>query len=243
MSVLKLPDYIDAILFDWDGTLADSVPLVTRATNEVLTAFGFAPVSAASIHDGMRFPTAERMLYHSGDGRSVEFARGDELAHRMAEEFYGAADRLGHDYVALFPGVKEMLEALAALRVPMALVTNNRGSTVRSLARAAGLAKAIPIVVAEEDVARPKPDPEGVWKAVTELEASFSRRIEPRRVLFVGDSRTDAEAASAAGVVGAGVSWADTSIVNGEPGVYDLVCDHPGDLVTAVRDRLVGETP
>ena len=222
--MLELPEEIDAILFDWDGTLADSLPLVTRATNEVLASHGYPALDASSIHDGMRFPTARRMAFHIG--RAYEEVAGE--AETLGEEFYEAADRLGHVAVELFPGVADLLARCSMLGVPMALVTNNRASLIRSLVRHAGFEDAFALIVGEENVRNPKPDPEGVRIALATLDARASRTI------FVGDSITDAQAAERAGVVGVGVAWAPDSIVHGAHNTYEQICETPDELLAAL---------
>jgi len=222
--MLELPEEIDAILFDWDGTLADSLPLVTRATNEVLASHGHPVLDAASIHDGMRFPTAERMAHHIG--RPYESVAAE--AETLAAEFYETADRLGHTAVELFPGVADLLARCTMLGIPMALVTNNRASLIRSLVRHAGLEDAFVLIVGEEDVQNPKPDPEGVRTALRALDARASRTI------FVGDSITDAQAAARAGVVGVGVAWAPDSIVHSPRNTYEQICETPDELLAAL---------
>lgn len=245
--MLKLPDDIDAILFDWDGTLSDSVPLVTRATNEVLEAHGCATVTEAEIHAGMSYPTAERLLYHMGllgddePGAPAPLEPRtpyDELlarARAMADEFYAAADRLGHRYVSLFPGVLEMIEELDCAGCPMAVVTNNRRSTASELIRHAGLPESLSIVVGEEDVSRPKPDPEGVYRAIAALQARTGRTIARERTVFLGDSHSDAGAATASGTLGVGAGWASDSVVHTADNPYERVCLRPDELVAAVR--------
>lgn len=234
--MLKLPDDIDAILFDWDGTLSDSVPLVTNATNEVLAAHGYATVSEAEIHAGMSYPTAERLLYHMGllvdDGAPGDLLAG---ARAMADEFYAAADRLGHRHVALFPGVLEMVEALDRAEIPMAVVTNNRRSTASELIRHAGLPSSLSVVIGEEDVSRPKPDPEGVYLAIEALQARVGRTLSPGRTVFLGDSQSDAGAATASGTIGVGAGWPTGSIVHRPDNPYELVCRRTDELVAAVR--------
>lgn len=225
--MLKLPDDIDAILFDWDGTLADSVPLVTQATNEVLAAHGYPAVTEAQIHDGMRFPTTERMLHHLG--RPVDDEDYRAVAAAMADEFYAASDRLGSLCVRLFPGVREMVEEIERAGVPMGIVTNNRATAVRTLLDGLRLGRTLGLIVAEEDVSRPKPDPEGVLRALEALGARAGH------TLFVGDSLTDARAAERAGVIGVGAAWPQASIVHGDGNLYEHVCARPDDLVDALR--------
>jgi len=222
-----LPTTIRAVLFDWDGTLADTVPLVTEATNETLERHGFPRVSTADIHDGMRFPTARRMLHHIRE--SAENGRSEELGKTLADDFYERADQLGHRYVELFPGVREMLHGVAKLGMPMALITNNRGSVVRSLLVHTSIEALFPIVIAEEDVINPKPDPEGLNRALSTL------GVEARLSLFVGDSLTDAGAAAAARVTPVGVGWPGASIVNKADNPYKIFYHTPEALLDAIR--------
>lgn len=225
--MLHLPTPLQAVLFDWDGTLADSVPVVTRATNEVLHRHGYGPVTDRDIHDGMRFPTGERMAHHMEASYADPGVRS--LADRMAEAFYEAAERLGHGYVSLFPGVREMLVSLHERGMPMGLVTNNRGAIVRSLVAERDLVRYFAVIIAEEEVLQVKPSPEGVLRALREL------GVSPEHALFVGDSLTDSQAAAAAAVAGVGAGWPQDSIVHHDNEVYEQVCGHPGELVDAIR--------
>lgn len=227
-----LPTPVEAVLFDWDGTLADTVALVTAATNEVLSGAGFGELDEAAVHDGMRFPTAERMAYHMG--RRCDDPQTSALARRLADEFYDAADRLGHLHVRLFPHVREMLDAFAATGLPMGLVTNNRGTTVRRLLARLELSGHFRMVVAEEDVSRPKPDPEGVLAAVATLGARAGHTV------YVGDSLTDAQAAVSAGCVAVGAGWPRESIVHSGTNTFTVVYERPSELVDAVLVRAGG---
>ncbi len=227
MQVFPTP--VEAVLFDWDGTLADTLALVTVATNEVLIAAGFGELDEAAIHDGMRFPTAQRMAHHMG--RRCDEPRTGALARRLADEFYGAADRLGHLHVRLFPHVREMLDAIAAAGIPMGIVTNNRGTTVRRLLAHLGLTGHFRTVVAEEDVAQTKPHPEGVLAAVAALGVRVGHTV------YVGDSLTDEQAAVSAGCSAVGAGWPRESIVHSGMNTFTVVCEQPAELAEAVLAR------
>lgn len=224
-----LPRPVCAVLFDWDGTLADTVPLVTAATNRTLDRRGYPHVSTEDVHDGMRFPTVERMLYHirhttrTGDGA---------LGRELADEFYEHADQLGHRYVELFAGVRQLLATISELGLPMGIVTNNMGSVVRSLLRHFSLQEFFPVVVAEENVTNPKPDPEGLVMALRTLDTDACC------ALFVGDSVTDAEAAVVAGVTPVGAGWPEASIVHKPGNPYQYIYSTPEGL----RDAIVRST-
>lgn len=224
-----LPEPVEAVLFDWDGTLADTVALVTAATNEVLIAAGFREIDEVAVHDGMRFPTAERMVHHMG--RRESDPQTSALARRLADEFYDAAERLGHLHVRLFPDVRKMLDSFAAAGLPMGLVTNNRGTTVRRLLAHLGLMGHFPVVVAEEDVSQPKPHPEGV------LAAGAALGVRVRHTVYVGDSLTDEQAAARAGCTAIGAGWPRESVVHSGKNTFTVVFDRPSELVDAVLDR------
>jgi phosphoglycolate phosphatase-like HAD superfamily hydrolase len=119
-------------------------------------------------------------------------------------------------------------------------VTNNRATTVRELIRHSGLGRALPVVIGEEDVRVSKPDPQGVFLAIAALEAleANAGRLQPiaaERTVFVGDSLSDAGAATASGVIGVGAGWPAGSIVHAPGNPYGLVCPATDELVEAVR--------
>jgi phosphoglycolate phosphatase-like HAD superfamily hydrolase len=77
----------DAVLYDHDGTLVDSLPMVVAATNAVLVRHGFPAEPPQVVIDAMVYATTPRMGFH---------ARGSDpaLHPRLAEEFYAEARRL-----------------------------------------------------------------------------------------------------------------------------------------------------
>lgn len=222
-----LPDHrrddapVAAVLFDWDGTLVDSLPLVTEATNRVLVAHGFSALSADAVHDGMRLPTVPRMILHA---RLPEDERSQTLAERMAADFYRTAARIGHDRVSPFPGVTELLDRLSARGIPMAIVSNNRRSVLEPLIDRLGLHSHFACIIGEEDVTLPKPDPEGILRSLEHLGVAIARAI------YVGDSQSDAGAAAAAGLRSVGAGWAVPARSRSVLDAFDVTCMSAADL-------------
>lgn len=123
-----------------------------------------------------------------------------------------------------------MLDELQIIGIPMAIVTNNRSSTVRQIVRHLGLESFFPVIVGEQDVERPKPDPEPVRLALRALGLDAGADI-----LFVGDSRTDAMAAAAAGVSSVGAAWPPVSAAHEPDHPFAHVVDEPQSLSVLIR--------
>lgn len=183
----------DGVLFDLDGTLADTVPLILACFRHTMT-----------VHRGAPLPD-ELWLRHVGRplrDSMLDFSETAEEADAMRRTYLGF-QREAHDgMVRPFPGVAELVETLGRSGIPMGVVTSKtREMALRTLA-VCGLRDGFPVVVTADDVARGKPNPEPVLRALREL------GIHPgRRVVFVGDSPHDVVAGRAAGVQTAAVTW------------------------------------
>lgn len=229
-SHAALPQRVGCVLVDWDGTLADTVPLVRRATNIVLERRGFTPVSLRQVHEGMRLPTTERMVFHTGL-RPEDAAEADTLGEISGEFFSVLASREA-GAVTPFPGILELLEWITRRGVPVGVVTNNRTEAVRVHADQAGLSSFLRCYVSEDEVTAPKPDPEGIRLAMNTL------GCEPHETVYIGDAPTDAAAGRAANVVTILAGWAQ---VDGQPldgAGFDLRYDTPEELIRALANRV-----
>jgi HAD superfamily hydrolase (TIGR01509 family) len=102
------------------------------------------------------------------------------------------------DRTAVFPGVRELLEALAARGIPWAIVTTSVSYYATAVLRHHGLGS--PPLVAYHD-ATPKPNPRCIAKALQRM------NLEPAQVLGLGDHANDHAAYSAAGVLSLGAGW------------------------------------
>ncbi len=178
---------IDAVVFDFDLTLADSTPAVIDCVNYALASLG-EPAAAPSIIRrtiGLTLPQTFRMLAGRADS-----AREAEFAHR----FIKRADEVMVSATRIFERVPQALEALRRRAVRIAIVSTKYRYRIEAILAKAALAEAIDIIVGGEDVQRHKPHPEGLLKALTRL------GVPPSRAVYVGDHALDAEAARAAGV-------------------------------------------
>jgi N-acetyl-D-muramate 6-phosphate phosphatase len=183
------------VLFDLDGTLADSAGELVAAFNEVRAARGLG-----------RLPARVLRPYVSGGARAL-LAAGLGLTAEHAD-YAGARDaflaayarRLGSE-ARLFDGMAVLLEWLAAHGVRWGVVTNKLRPYAQPLLARMGLEHACGCLVTPNDVARAKPDPEGTRAACAHL------GVQPAEVLFVGDDARDIAAGRAAGTRTAVALW------------------------------------
>jgi pyrophosphatase PpaX len=183
----------DALLFDLDGTLADSVGLILDCYRHTMRT-----------HLGRQLPDD---LWMAGLGTPLDrqlaaFARNDDERAEMVET-YRSYQRTVHDrMVTAFPGVAVSLGRFRQDGVPLGVVTSkHRDVTLRTL-RVCGIANSFDFIITPEDVQRSKPDPEPVLAALTHV-----RGARPGHVLFVGDAPVDLQAGRAAGVRTAAALW------------------------------------
>jgi pyrophosphatase PpaX len=180
------------LLFDFDGTLADTTELIMRSyRHTVSTHLDVAP-SEDDWLAGFGTPLIVQI---------ARFARSPEEAEAMAET-YRAYQAEHHDaLVQPFAGVPGVIRELARRGTPMAIVTSkHRRSTIRGM-ELCGIVDHIPVIVTPEDVTHAKPHPEPVLAALERLGAA------PADAVFIGDSPHDIAAGRAAGVRTAAVLW------------------------------------
>ncbi|HEX3133049.1 MAG TPA: HAD family hydrolase [Planctomycetota bacterium] len=211
----------DAVLYDHESTLVNSLPVVVAATNTVLVRHGFPAEPPQVVIDAMVYATTPRMGFH---------ARGSDpaLHPRLAEEFYAEARRLGPLFATAYEGVAEVLTTLATRGLRQGIISNNQGEVVRIITGHLGLAHHLAFAWGEDDVAAPKPAPDGIRQAAERLGVSLAR------VLFVGDSENDSEAAKAAGVRCVGVTWGIHPRAKLASLGFDHLIDHPRELLELV---------
>lgn len=177
-----------AVLFDFDGTLVDTENIHVAAWQRTLARMGWevadeAAARAAEIDD-------RYFLQELFGRRKVE---GADLDGWMALKQDLAATMLA-DAPRLYPGVPELVSALTARGVRLAVVTTTWRRNVEVVLGASGLADAFEAILAKEDVAAVKPDPEAYDRALKRLGLPASEAVA------LEDSPTGLASARAAGI-------------------------------------------
>ena len=179
---------IEAVLFDLDGTLADTAPDMALTVNRMLERRGLERVAAEDVRP-----------YVSRGARGMIAAAfrlqpDDEGFQALREEFLALyADNLCVG-TRLFPGMAELLDGLEARGTPWGVVTNKFERFARPLIDALGLGARASVVIGGDTCPRPKPFPDPL------LLAAATMGTAPMRTLYVGDDERDVQAARAAGM-------------------------------------------
>jgi pyrophosphatase PpaX len=183
-----------AVLFDLDGTLADTVELILRSFRHTMRT-----------HLGEALPD-ERWIATLGTplvAQLRDFARDEAEAAAMLATYTVFQEGVHDEMVRPFPGALEVLAELRARGVAVAVVTSKRASVATRTMHVCGMSVLVDLVVSADDVVRGKPDAEPVRRALEALALDASTAA----VVFVGDSPFDLQAGRAAGTRTAAVGW------------------------------------
>jgi phosphoglycolate phosphatase len=180
---------IKAVLFDLDGTLADTALDLGYALNEQRRKHGLPPLPHEHIRPYASHGTVG--LLDAGFGLKPE---DQDFAGMRAEylELYTAnLCRL----TCLFEGMAETLDTLEKQGIAWGIVTNKPARFTNPLMQALGLSQRASSIISGDTCAHPKPHPEPL------LCASLEIAVEPHHCAYVGDAERDIEAAIAAGML------------------------------------------
>ncbi|MCL2352352.1 MAG: HAD-IA family hydrolase [Firmicutes bacterium] len=183
----------DAYVFDFDFTLIDAFEPIRDSVNFALAAQGLGPAPDGDIRKTVGMTLADVF-------RALTGIRGEEQARAFTARFREKADEVMADKTAFLPGALNLLERLKAAGAATAIVTNKFHYRIDQVLRKFEAERLIDLIVGFEDVAEPKPAPEGLLVAIDAL------NVPRGRALYVGDSAIDAQTARAAGVDFAGVT-------------------------------------
>lgn len=185
-----------AVIFDLDGTLIDSVEDIGAAANRVLANKGFP------IH-----PMSSYRLF-VGEGVKVLFTRALPPEHRKQDLINDCLVKFIEDYRQnyniksnLYKGIPQLLDALKAYGLKTAILSNKPDAITQDCAATLLSNWKFDIVFGQRDSVPRKPDPQAA------LEISEELAIPPSAFLYVGDTAVDMKTAVSAGMFAVGVRW------------------------------------
>src|SRR5687768_9227020 len=206
---------VQAVIFDLDGTLADTFPLIVAAWNAAVTPHTGITYSDADVIARFGIPDPF-MIRRDLPGDAGEQA--DQVYHAYYEREHAAL-------VRPFEGVNEMLAELRRRAVPMGLMTGKGHRSARITIEALGWRDTFAAVVTGEDVTHQKPQPEGPLLAAKML------GVSPGDCAFVGDSPADIGAGKAAGMLTVAAGWHPVYLDEIRKLKPDVWAESPADLL------------
>lgn len=214
---------VRAVLFDLDGTLADTAPDLARALNRLRAERGLEPLPVETARP--QASAGARGLLQIGFGMTPENADYETMRTRFLDLY---EDGLCV-HTRPFDGIPELLAQIEARKLRWGIVTNKASRFTERLMRELGLAARAGCIVSGDTTPRIKPHPDSL------LHAAALLGLAPAQCLYVGDDLRDVQAARSAGspVIVAGWGYLGG---NGDPRAWgaDAVIAHPRDVLNSL---------
>jgi pyrophosphatase PpaX len=201
------------VLFDLDGTLADTIGLIVASYNHAFRAVMGTERDEAEIRSWIGRPLIESFA-------AVAPEHAEELDRVYREWNLANTERL----LRAYPGVAELLADLATAGVRTGVVTSKRRETALLAMRGVGIEGLVALLSTLEDTERHKPLPDPLLHGADVL------GVDPADCVYVGDAAVDVAAARAAGMAAVGVSWGAVDAETLEAARPDAVVDTVEEL-------------
>lgn len=210
-----------AVIFDLDGTLADSLESIACSANRVMEELGFKC-----------FET-ERFKYFAGDGADTLLKRclaaaGDEKLeyYEKAAEKYRDFFEKGCTYrVEPYEGIRELINALRARKIKIAVLTNKPQDRAVDVINNLFGQDCFDIVLGHCTERKKKPSPEGAFYIAEKL------GLERDKCVYVGDTNTDMKTGRSAGMFTIGVLWGFRDRKELEENGADMIVEKPEEIL------------
>ena len=212
-----------AVLFDLDGTLADTAPDLAAAVNWLRTERGLAPTPYAVLR-----PTASAGA-RGMIGAAFGLAPGDDGYEALRLAWFDRYQANMAEHSTLFDGIVELLDGIRAAGMEWGIVTNKPMRFTDPLLPQIGLAHA-GCVVSGDTTPHGKPHPAPL------LEGARRLGIDPADCWYVGDDLRDIEAGHAAGMMTVACAWGYCGAVEPSAWGADLLLDTPAQLLERLRE-------
>ena len=234
-SVSPLPDFASAtaVVWDVDGTLADTTDLGFASTNAVLLEASLPTITLEQYLRGTRYATPQRLAWHAtGD---IDHPSGEALGAAFDAHYIALVD----DRTAgFFPGIRDLVRRIASggtagggtAGKSQAVLSNACGEYARKVCEANATIDAMAAVVGADEVPDVKPSPLGLLSLCERL------RLDPATCVYVGDSPSDGVAAKGAGMMSVGCTWGSHD-ADAQRGRFDALVDTVEELEALLLGR------
>jgi len=214
---------IRAVLFDLDGTLADTAPDLAYAVNCMRGARNLPPLPLSATRPVTSL--GARGLLNVAFGLGPE----DPGYDTMREEFLQLYERHICRETRLFPGTDCLLDSLESRGLRWGVVTNKMERLARLLLDMLALTTRAACIIGGDTAARPKPHPEPL------LAACQAVGVDAADCIYVGDDRRDVEAGQAAGMKVVAAKWGYCNGGRPESWCANWIMEQPTDVLRLVQ--------
>ena len=177
---------IKAVLFDFDYTLGDATDSIVAGFQYALTALGWPKPDREAVRATIGYMLCDGYTMLTGDKDPEHIQRFLDLFAQRSRDMQIAT-------TVLFPGAEALLQGLHNTGTKLGVVSSKRSAMLEPVLERLGIRPLLDLVIGGDMVSAPKPDPEGLNRALELLQ------LAPRDLLFCGDTVLDAGAAQRAG--------------------------------------------
>ena len=231
------------VIFDLDGTLADTLASIAYCTNRALEKSGFSPISSDKVRrfvgNGARTQVI-RSLREAGDTESawIPGYTDDDGYHTVPlhlEEVlntymeYFKADCMYQ--VMPYPGIRQLLQDLKEREIFLAVFSNKPHNNTLQVVELLFGTEVFDAIQGQVEHIRKKPAPDGVFEVLDQIGRQCAEPLKMEEVLYVGDSGVDMQTGKAAGAYTVGVLWGFRDAGELEECGADHLITEPGELM------------
>jgi len=186
---------IKSVLFDFDGTLADTLPLSFKAFRSVFLKYENKLLTDEEIIETFG-PTEEEIIENNIFNK--------DLVNEAIEYYYVIFEKHFHEMVTMPQEILDLLKELTLLHIKMSIITNKSRKCLDICLKNLGITDFFITTIAGDEVTLPKPDPEGIYRSIHMM------NLRSDEVVFVGDSNADITAGKSANILTIGAHWFGT---------------------------------
>ncbi|MFX1236923.1 MAG: HAD family hydrolase [Promethearchaeota archaeon] len=185
--ISQLTEKIEAIIFDFDFTIADSSKGVEKCISYALRMLDLSIPSVNEMHKTIGLSLEETFLKLAGEQYSSK-------THTFIQFFIEKADEIMSDFTYVFKDIHKVMDLLKEHGFILGIVSTKFRYRIESILKREKILDYFKVIIGGEDVVKHKPDPEGLLLAIKKINSS------PSKILYIGDSLVDAETAKRAAV-------------------------------------------
>ena len=208
------------LIFDLDGTIADTLYSIMEAVNMCMKHYGFSEKSYEEVRDAVG-NGAKNLIMRMMPKSEADNAERAEQIYRYFQTCYDVT----HDHIdGCYDGMKEAMLELRAIGYTLAVLSNKPDAYVKNIIGALFDKETVVIAMGETDLPK-KPDPTAPHYIARTL------GFEPKDCAFIGDSEVDIRTAQNSGMTSVAVSWGFRSKQALAECAPDVIVDHPSELL------------
>ncbi|WP_017721631.1 HAD-IA family hydrolase [Kamptonema formosum] len=214
---------VKVILFDFDGTVADTLDTLVGITNRLAGEFGYEPTTKEEV-ETFKNLSSRQVIKQS----RVSIFKLPFLIRKVKKQLSVDLPK-----VAEFSGMKEAIFQLESQGLRLGIVTSNSAENVKLFLKAKGLLDCFTWIQSEAAI---------FGKSQVLKRFMRANSLQPEEVIYVGDETRDIEAAQKSNIKGVAVSWGFNTRQVLEECRPDFLIDSPGELIDVIRSLQPGNS-